>query len=147
VHTGVTRSPTDGWVAQQLRGATPFGVAPRYLIRDNDAKYGPCFEAVATGTGVEVVRTPIRAPRANAICEQLLGSVWRECLDPILIPGEAHLRRALKQYVRYSDRARPHQGIGQRLPPAEPDRSGGDQGEIVALPMLGGLHHDYRRIA
>jgi hypothetical protein len=147
VPIGVTRSPTDGWVAQQLREATPFGVAPRYLIRDNDARYGPRFEAVATGTGVAVLRTPIKAPRANAICERLLGSVRRDCLDHILILGEAHLRRALEGYVRYFNRARPHQGIGQRLPQAEPDRSGGNQGEIVALPMLGGLHHDYRRIA
>jgi len=142
-HPAVTRSPTDGWAAQQLRGATPFGVAPRYLIRDNDARYGPRFEAVATGTGVEVLRTPMKAPRANAICERLLGSVRRECLDHTLIPGEAHLRRALKGYVRYSNRARPHQGIGQRLPQAEPDRSGGDRGEVVALPVLGGLYHDY----
>jgi transposase InsO family protein len=146
-HLGATRSPRDGWVAQQLRGATPFGVAPMYLIRDNDAKFGPRFEAVATWTGVEVLRTPIKAPRANAICERLLGSVRRECLDHILIPGEAHLRRALKEYGRYFNRARPHQGIGQRLPQAVPNRSGGDQGEIVALPILGGLHHDYRRMA
>src|SRR5262249_26251300 len=133
VHLGVTRTPTDGWVAQRLREATPFGVAPRYLIRDNDARDGPGFEAVATGTGVEVLRTPIKAPRANATCERLLGSVRRECLDHILILGEAHLRRALEEYVRYFNRARPHQGIGQRLPQAEPDRSGGDRGEIVAL--------------
>jgi transposase InsO family protein len=143
----VTRSPTDGWVAQQLRGATPFGVAPRYLVRDNDAKYGPRFEAVAAGTGVEVLRTPVGAPRANAICERSLGSVRRECLDHTLILSEAHLRRVLEEYASYSNRARPHQGIGQRLPQAAPDRSGGHRGEIVALPVLGGLHHDYRRIA
>src|SRR5262245_38653584 len=147
VHLGVTRSPTDGWVAQQLREAMPFGVAPKYLIRDNDAKYGPRFEAVATGTGVAVLRTPVRAPRANAICERLLGSVRRECLDHTLILGEAHLRRVLKEYASYFNRARPHQGIGQRLPQAEPDRSASDPGEIVALPILGGLHHDYRRTA
>jgi hypothetical protein len=141
-HIGVTRSPTDGWVAQQLRGATPFGVAPRYLIRDNDAKYGSRFEAVATRTGVEVLRTPLKAPRANAICERLPGSVRRECLDHTLILGEAHLRRVLQEYACYFNRARPHQGIGPRLPQAEPDRSGGDQGGIVAHPILGGLHHD-----
>ena len=73
VHVGVTRSPTDEWVAQQLREATPFGEAPHYLIRDNDAKYGAHFDAVAVGTGIEVLRTPIRAPRANAICERLIG--------------------------------------------------------------------------
>ena len=75
VHVGVTRSPTDDWVAQQLREATPFGETPTFLIRDNDAKYGSHFAAVVTGTGMQVLRTPISAPRANAICERVLGSV------------------------------------------------------------------------
>lgn len=67
LHVTVTRSPTDEWVAQHLREATPFGRAPTYLIRDNDAKYGSLFDAVAVGSGIEVRRTPIKAPRANAI--------------------------------------------------------------------------------
>ena len=66
VHVGVTRHPTDTWVAQQLREATPFGAAPRYLIRDNDRKYGPAFARIAAGSQVAVLRTPVRAPRANA---------------------------------------------------------------------------------
>ena len=147
IPVGVTRSPTDEWVAQQLREATPFGVAPRYLIRDNDTKYGPHFEAVATGTGLEVLRTPIEAPRANAICERLLGSVRRECLDHLLILSEGHLRRVLSEYALSFNRARPHQGMGQQRPEAELARSGGEQGEVVAFPVLGGLHHDYRRAA
>ena len=147
IHVSATRSPSDEWVAQQLREATPFGQAPAYLIRDNDAQYGPHFDAVAVGTRIQVVRTPIKAPRANAICERLLGSVRRECLDHILILGEAHLRRVLKEYARYFNQARPHQGIGQQLPEAEPDRSGGDHGRVMAFPVLGGLHHDYRRAA
>ncbi|HSH78522.1 MAG TPA: integrase core domain-containing protein [Herpetosiphonaceae bacterium] len=149
VHVAVTRSPTDAWVAQQLREATPFGEAPRYLIRDNDAKYGPHFEAVATGTRIDVLRTPIRAPRANAICERLLGSVRRECLDHILIVGEAHLRRVLSEYVGYFNRSRPHQGINQCIPEAA-DASGGSLGgtsNVVTFPVLGGLHHSYRRVA
>ncbi|MDP9311672.1 MAG: integrase, partial [Chloroflexota bacterium] len=88
MHVGVTRASTDLWAAQQLREATPFGEAARYLIRDNDAKYGHQFAAVAAGTGIEVLRTPLKAPRANAICERLLGSVRRECLDHLLILGE-----------------------------------------------------------
>lgn len=116
VHIGVTRSPTDAWVAQQLREATPFGVAPTYLIRDNDAKYSSHFDAVAVGTGIEVLRTPVQAPRANAICERLLGSVRRECLDHIVILRETHLRRVLTEYWIYFNRARPHQGIGQQVP-------------------------------
>ena len=98
VHVGVTRSPTDAWVAQQLREVTAFGTAPRYLIRDNDANYGRHFDTVAVGSAIEVLRTPIKAPRANAICERLLGSVRRECLDHVLILGEGHLRRVLNEY-------------------------------------------------
>jgi len=149
VHVGVTRSPSDAWVAQQLREAAPFGQAPKYLVRDNDTKYGSQFTAVALGSGIEVLRTPVKAPRANAICERLLGSVRRECLDHILIMSEAHLRRVLEEYVTFFNRSRPHQGIDQRVPdqenmPATPD---GNAGKVVSLPVLGGLHHEYRSVA
>ncbi len=89
VHVGVTRHPTDAWVAQQLREATPFDERPRFLIRDNDGKYGPRFDHVATASGIRVLRTPVRAPRANATCERFLGSVRRECLDHVLVLSEA----------------------------------------------------------
>lgn len=85
MHVGITRTPTDEWTAQQLREATPYGEVPKYLIRDNDAKYGSHFGAIAIGSGIEVLRTPVQAPRANAICERLMGSVRRECLDHIMI--------------------------------------------------------------
>ncbi|MFC2038105.1 hypothetical protein ACFLYD_09170 [Chloroflexota bacterium] len=84
VHYGVTRNPTDAWVAQQLREATPFAQGPRYLIGDNDRKHGSLFARIASGTGIEVLRTPYGAPKANAVCERFLGSVRRECLDYIL---------------------------------------------------------------
>lgn len=149
VHFGVTRSPSDEWVAQQLREAPPFGVAPKYLIRDNDAKYGRHFDAVAVGTRIEVLRTPIRAPRANAICERLMGSVRRECLDHVVIVSESHLLRVLKEYVTYFNRSRPHQGIKQRVPELKEngDLGNGELGKVIALPILGGLHHDYQRAA
>jgi putative transposase len=83
VHVGVTRSPSGAWAAQQLREATPEGSGPRFLIRDRDAKYGAEFDRVAAASGIEVIRTPIRAPRANAVCERFLGSVRRECLDSL----------------------------------------------------------------
>jgi len=149
VHVGVTRAPTDEWVAQQLREATPFGTAPKYLIRDNDAKFGPRFDAVAAGTGIALLRTPIRAPRANAICERLIGSLRRECLDHILFVSEAHLRRILHEYVRYFNHSRPHQGIDQRVPEpgANGDAAVGTAAAVTAFPVLGGLHHAYRRAA
>lgn len=149
VHVGVTRHPTDAWVAQQLREATPFDARPRFLIRDNDAKYGPCFDHLAAGSGIRVLRTPVRAPQANATCERFLGSVRRECLDHLLVLGEGHLRRVLCAYVAYFNRARPHQGIAQAIPAgaraAEPHDMVG--GRVVGFPVLSGLHHDYRRIA
>jgi putative transposase len=70
IHVGVTRSPTDAWVAQQLREATPYGQAPKYLIRDNDRKFGPCFARVAKTSTIKILKTPVHAPRANAICER-----------------------------------------------------------------------------
>src|SRR5206468_7160396 len=98
IHLGVTRHPTDAWVAQQLREATPFDQRPRYLIRDNDSKYGPAFARVAAATGITELRTAYRAPRQNATCERFFGSVRRECLDHVLVLGERHLRRVLGEY-------------------------------------------------
>ncbi len=147
VHVGVTRHPTDAWVAQQLREATPFGERPRFLIRDNDGKYGPRFDRVAAASRIHVLRTPVRAPQANATCERFMGSVRRECLDHLLILGEAQLRRVLHAYVAYFNHARPHQGIGQAIPvrAAPAERRKAKPGLVVAFPVLGGLHHDYRR--
>src|SRR4051812_12043060 len=88
VHFGVTRHPSQFWVAQQLREATADGHGPRFILRDNDSKYGSAFDVTARATGIEVLRTPIKAPRANAIVERYIGSVRRECLNHLLIFGE-----------------------------------------------------------
>ncbi len=114
IHVGVTRSPTDAWTAQQLREATPYGHTPKYLIRDNDSKFGPCFARVAATSGIKILKTPYHAPRANAICERFLGGVRRECLDHVLIFHEKQLHRVLRAYVAYFNGARPHQGIQQQ---------------------------------
>ena len=145
VHFNVTRCPTDAWAAQQLREATPYCHGPRYLIRDNDDKFGKRFAAVAKGTGIKVVKIPPRSPNLNPICERFLGSVRRECLDHVIILSERQLRRVLKEYVEiYFNRARPHQGLGQAIPVAESRSVRNVDGKIVAFPILGGLHHDYR---
>ncbi len=145
IHVGVTRSPTDTWVAQQLREATPYGQAPKYLIRDNDSKFGSCFARVAATSGIKILKTPYQAPRANAICERFLRSVRQECLDHLLILQEKQLERVLKVYVGYFNQARPRQGIRQQIP--ERRRSGPcgqDAGnKVIARPVMGGLHHDY----
>ena len=147
VHLGVTRHPTDAWVARQLREATPYDQHPRYLIRDNDGKFGATFARVAAASEITILRTPIRAPRANAVCERFLGSVRRECLDHLLILGECHLRRTLSEYVTYFNRMRPHQGLGQALPEALPTETKRREGPVRAVPVLGGLHHTYERAA
>ena len=147
VHVGVTRAPSDAWVAQQLREATPFGEGPKYLIRDNDGKFGAQFKRVAAG--IKLLKTPVHAPKANAICERFLGSVRRECLDHFLILSERHLRRIVNDYVAYFNQSRPHQGIEQQIPGyighAIPVASPGQP--VVSVPVLGGLHHTYSRVA
>jgi putative transposase len=149
IHVGVTRSPTDAWVAQQLREATPYGQAPKYLIRDHDSKFGSCFDWVATTSGIKLLKTPYHAPRANAVCERFLRSVQKECLYHLLILEEKHLQRVLNMYVAYFNQARPHQGIQQQIPDsAGSSRATAQAGtKVLAVPILAGLHHDYRRVA
>jgi putative transposase len=145
VHVGVTRSPTSAWTAQKLREATPFGERPRFLIRDNDDKFGADLDRVAQATGIKVLRTPVRAPKANAVCERYLGSARRECLDHVVILNERHMLRVLKEHLAHFNRGRPHQGIDQRLPDGRVPSAGPSQGgQVVAHPVLGGLHHEYR---
>jgi transposase InsO family protein len=146
VHASVTHHPTDAWIAQQLPEATPFGQHPKHLIRDNDSKYGPAFAHTAEATGIDEVRTAYRAPKENAICERFLGSVRRDCLDHLLILGEAHLRRVVCEYVAYFNTARPHKALQQQIP-EPPEEAVRPTGRVRATPVLGGLHHIYRRAA
>lgn len=149
MHVGVTRHPSDAWVAQQLREATPEGQASGHLICDHDSKYGPAFARVAAVSGIDLVRTAYQAPKMNAIGERFLGSVRRECLDHLLILGERHLQRALREYVGYFNGDRPHQGITQRVPNLmlQPRPSSEAGGVVAATAVLGGLHHAYHRVA
>jgi putative transposase len=149
IHVGVTHSPTDAWTAQQLREATAFGVGPKYLIRDNDSKFGVTFAQVSKSSSIKILKTPIHAPRAKAICERFLGSVRRECLDHLLIFHEKQLQRVLNAYVMCFNRVRPHQGIQQQIPepPTKPVSSDPTGGKILSFPVLGGLHHNYQRSA
>ena len=145
VRVGVTRHPTAQWTAQQLREATPFGAGPAFLIRDNDGKFGADFDRAARGAGIRVLRTAIRAPLMNSVCERFLGSVRRECLDHMMILGERHLDQVLQEYcLRYFNAARPHQGLDQHVPTSQL-RTGFTKGSAIrSVSVLGGLHHDYR---
>jgi hypothetical protein len=105
-------------------------------------------ELVAEGVGTHVLHTPVAAPRANAVCERFIGSLRRECLDCLLILSERHLLHQLDAYVRYFNQARPHQGLAQRIPvPPMATDSPALAGEVVGMPVLNGLHHDYQRRA
>jgi putative transposase len=109
IHVGVTCSPTDVWTAEPLREATAYGVGPKYLICDNDSKFGVTFARVAKTSGIEILTTPYQAPRANAIGERFLGSVRRECLDHLLVLQEKQLQRVLRAYGDSFNRARPQE--------------------------------------
>jgi transposase InsO family protein len=116
------------------------------IIRDRDDKFGQDFDRAAQGAEARVLKTPVRAPRANAICERFLGRVRRECLDHVLVLGERHLLEVLVEYGRYFNECRPHQGIGQRVPVGTPCAADGT-GPVITTAFLNGLHHEYRRAA
>ena len=116
VHTAVTTNPTDEWTAQQLKEATPWDKRPKYLIHDNDSKFGKKFSAVAESSGIEELRTPFQAPKANATCERLIGTLKRECLDYFLIFNQYQLKQIVSNFADYYNQHRAHQGIEQRIP-------------------------------
>jgi transposase InsO family protein len=144
VHLNVTTSPTAAWVWRQLIAATPWGRTPRYLIRDRDAVYGRDFAPRARRLGVETVLTPIRAPRASAVAERLVGTLGRECLDHVIVLNEAHLRAVLTEFGRFYNHERPHRTLSLE-PPTPIVRA--RAGPIRSRPVLGGLHHAYERVA
>jgi putative transposase len=120
------------------------------LIRDRDAKFTSSFDAVFRSGGVHVVRTPIRAPRANAIAERFVETVRRECLDLILILGRRHLIAVLEELVEHYNAHRPHRSLGQMAPkpsPATNSRAAATQGNVIRTDRFGGLIHEYRLVA
>jgi len=146
---GCTAHPTAAWVTQQARQLAwtlqEADGPPRFLIHDRDTKFPPVFDTVFAAEGVEVVRTPYRAPTANAYAERWVESVRAECLDHLLIVNEAHLRRVLAAYVTHYNEARPHQGLSQQTPvPLAPRAC---TGPVRRRDVLGGLIHEYDRAA
>ncbi len=144
-HTAVTTSQSDEWTAQQLREATPWGQGPKHLIRNRDKKYGFQFPRVASVSGINELKTPDRAPRANSICERTMGSLKRECQDQTLIFHGKQLRRVVREYSAYYNHDRPHQGIGQRIPAYYERGISSSGGKIISRVALGGLYRSYSR--
>ncbi len=144
MHWNVTAHPTAAWVWRQLLEATPWGRTPRYLLCDRDAVYGGDFVQRAKRLGIGTLLTPIRAPRANAIAERVIGTLRRECLDHLIIFNKQHLRYVLREFVAYYNADRPHWSLG--LEPPQP-AARPEVGPVHSRPILGGLHHVYERAA
>jgi putative transposase len=153
---GVTAHPTGAWTAQQARNlALTLGErfeGFRFLIRDRGSNFTTAFDAVFQAAGTTILQTAVQAPRMNATCERLVGTLRHELLDRVLILGRAHLRAVLTEYQAHYNTARPHQGIGQRVPDAEhqpPCITAGDfhARQIRRKPVLSGLINEYMRAA
>jgi putative transposase len=150
---GCTEHPSATWVTQQARNLSwqldEEERRPTLLIRDRDAKFAPSFDAVFRAEGVRVVRTPVRAPRANAVAERWVGTVRRDCLDWLLILGQRHLEQVLREYAEHYNTARPHRALELRAPlargqPAPPTSRIPD---LIRHDRLGGLIHEYELLA
>jgi transposase InsO family protein len=116
VHLNVTAHPNAEWVWRQLIEATPWRQQPKYLLRDRDCCYGGSFSLGAAGLGIAATVTPVRAPKANAIAERVIGTLRRECLDHLIIINERHLQSVLREYVAYYNSGRSHRTLDLETP-------------------------------
>jgi hypothetical protein len=146
VHFNTTEHPTAQWTARQLVEAFPFDTAPRYLLRDRDAIYGKKVKRRIKSLGMDEVITAPRSPWQNPYAERVIGSIRREFLDHVIVLNERHLRRILRDYFNYYHNSRTHLSLNKDPPDPRAVQSA-EQGNIVALPRVGGLHHRYTRVA
>ncbi|MGH3281115.1 MAG: integrase core domain-containing protein [Trebonia sp.] len=152
---GITAKPVADWVTQQARNISmdlaDQARSVKFSIRDRDTKFNASFDAVFTTEGTRIIKSPVRAPRANAICERVVGTIRRECLDRMLILGRRHLEAVLAEYVEHYNSHRPHRSLDQRSP-ASPDATPPIIGDVHAARLrrgdrLGGIIHEYRMVA
>jgi putative transposase len=151
VHWNVTAHPTADWAAQQFRMIVSGDQPHRYVIHDRDSIYSEGVDRSLAAMGLTVLRTPVRSPQANAFCERLVGTIRRECLDFVIPLNERHLRWILQLWVAHYNRGRPHASLGPGLPDPPSDRVAASNDHrlprghrVIATPILGGLHHEYR---
>jgi putative transposase len=151
VHWNVTMHPTADWTAQQFRMVISGDEPHRFVIHDRDSIYSEGVDRTLAAMGLTVLRTPVRAPQANAFCERLVGTIRRDCLDFVIPLNERHLRWILQRWVAHYNRGRPHASLGPGIPDPPTDRVVASTGHtlpdahrVVATPILGGLHHEYR---
>jgi len=146
IHFNVTAHPTAQWTAQQIVEAYPFDEAPGYPIRDRDSIYGDKFRKRVKGLGIDEVPIAPRSPWQNPYCERLIGSIRRECLNHMIVLGEVHLKRILSSYFDYYHHVRTHLSLDRNSPvPREVEPP--DDGDVIGIPQVGGLHHRYARAA
>jgi transposase InsO family protein len=149
---GVSEHPTASFVTQVVRNLVgdlaERGRSFRFLIRDRDTKFTASFDEVFTSEHTEIIKTPVRSPRAKGFAERWVRTVRSECLDWTLIAGRRHLEQVLADYVRHDNGHRPHRGLGLAAP-RDPESPTVDTpaGHIVRHDVLGGLIHEYERVA
>lgn len=146
---GVTRRPDSAWITQQARNLAVAGGLKDHelLIRDRDAKFSGPFDEVFRSEGLTMIRTPVRAPRANAVAERWDGTVRRECFDHVLVFSRPHLQRVLAAYAKHYNRARPHRGLDLQAPESGVSREAIAGTKIQRRDVLGGLIHEYYEAA
>jgi putative transposase len=149
---GITARPTGEWVTQQARNLL-MNLEDRaggfeFLIRDRDAKFTAALDAVLAAAGIRIIKTPVWAPRANAIAERWISSARRECLDRMLITGERHLRLVLGEYADHYNLHRPHRALQQAPPAGRPiPPAPGSNVRVLRRDRLGGLIREYAQVA
>jgi putative transposase len=149
----VTAHPSANWTLQQLREAIGFDDTHRYLIHDRDSIFARHLDESIKALGLSVLKTPPRCPKANSICERVIGTIRRECLDWLIPMSEQHLRSILKSWVEHYNRGRPHSSLGPGVPdpPLIPAKVRnpksrhrlGEGAAVFSKAVLGGLHHEY----
>jgi transposase InsO family protein len=142
VHFNVTDGPCAQWTGQQLVNAFPYDSAPKHVIRDRDKIYGADFAWRVRAMGIEQVLTAPRSPWQNPYCERVVGTLRRDCLEHVIVLTEQHLRRILRKYLEYYHGSRTHLALDKDAPDLR-QRESPDAGKVIALPMVGGLHHRY----
>ena len=142
VWINVITNPTAEWIARQITEAFPWDGAPRDVIRDRDRIYGAVVTSRLRALGIRDKPTAPASPWQNGFAERLIGSIRRDCLDHVIVLGEAHLRRILKSYARYYNETRTHLALGKDAPVSRPVQR---TGVISSCAILGGLHHHYAR--
>ena len=146
VHFNVTEHPSAEWTALQIVQALTWETAPRYMIRDRDSIYGARFRGRIHNMGIEEVVIAPRSPWQSPYVERVIGSIRRECLDHVIVLGEMHLRKILKSYFAYYHHSRTHLSLDKDAPEPRGVQPP-ELGEVIELPLVGGLHHRYERRA